>query len=162
MTIKVPQLSELTFTVNNDARQVAWKLYVEAATRSAQPLADEDGFIREALTSLYGLFATISDTLKASPPSVPASGRPTVKNLAILMLNRELRPFLSCWHPRLREYENEHPQGPGSGWPKNAACRTELHVVQDHLVKFALGFADLAGVRDAQSTIADAGGRGIQ
>ena len=39
--ITVPQLSELTFVVNNDARQVAWKLYIETVTRiSTQPLAD--------------------------------------------------------------------------------------------------------------------------
>jgi hypothetical protein len=38
---------------------------------STRPLAEEEGFIREALTSLYGLFATTRDTLKASRPSVP-------------------------------------------------------------------------------------------
>ena len=32
--ITVPQVSELTFVVNNDARQVAWKLYIETVTRS--------------------------------------------------------------------------------------------------------------------------------
>ena len=69
VTITVPHLSELTFVVNDDARLVAWKLYVETVTRvSTQALADEDGFIREALTSLYGLFATTRDMLKASPP----------------------------------------------------------------------------------------------
>ncbi len=31
--ITIPQVSEMTFVVNNDARQVAWKLYVETATR---------------------------------------------------------------------------------------------------------------------------------
>ena len=101
--VTVPHVSELTFVVNNDARQVAWKLYVETVTRvSTQPLADEEGFVREALTSLYGLFATTRDTLKASRPSVPVSGRQTVEHLAVTMLNHQLRPFLSKWHPRLR------------------------------------------------------------
>jgi hypothetical protein len=104
--ITVPKVSELTFVVNNDARQVAWKLYVEVVTRiSTQPLADEEGFIREALTSLYGLFGTTRDTLKASRPSVSVSGEQTVEHLAVTMLNNELRPFLSKWHPRLREFE---------------------------------------------------------
>ena len=31
--ITVPQVSELTFVVNNEARQVAWKLYIETVTR---------------------------------------------------------------------------------------------------------------------------------
>jgi hypothetical protein len=151
----VPQVSELTFVVNNDARQVAWKLYVEAVTRtSTQPLADEDGFIREALTSLYGLFSTTRDTLKASRPSVPVSGRPTVEYLAVTMLNLQLRPFLSKWHPRLRQFENAHPDEPESAWPGNEACRAELRLVQANLVGYALGFADLAGVREAKATMA--------
>jgi hypothetical protein len=97
--ITVPQVSELTFVVNNDARQVAWKLYIETVTRvSTQPLTDEEGFIREALTSLYGLFATTRDTLKASRPSVPVSGGQTVEHLAVTMLN-EVAPAVA----RVRE-----------------------------------------------------------
>lgn len=94
--IAVPQVSELTFVLNNDARRVAWKLYIETVTRiSTQPLANEEGFIREALTSLHGLFATTRDTLKVGRPSVPASGGQTVEHLAVTMLNHELRPFLA-------------------------------------------------------------------
>jgi len=152
--ITVPQVSELTFVVNNEARQVAWKLYIEAVTRvSTQQLASEEGFIREALTSLYGLFATTRDTLKAGRPSVPAPGGQTVEHLAITMLNHELRPFLSKWHPLLREFEKTHPDSPESNWPHNMSCRSELRDVQDHLVGFALGFARLAGVRDAEAAI---------
>jgi hypothetical protein len=155
--ITVPQLSELTFVVNNDARQVAWKLYIETVTRiSTQPLADEKGFIREALTSLYGLFATTRDTLKASRPSVPVSGAQTVEYLAVTMLNHELRPFLAKWHPRLREYEKAHPEGAEPAWPDNRACRAELREVQAHLVTFALGFARLAGVYGAEAAIVPA------
>jgi len=155
--IAVPQVSELTFVVNNDARQVAWKLYIETVTRiSTQPLADEEGFIREALTSLYGLFATTRDTLKASRPSVPVSGGQTVEHLAVTMLNHELRPFLAKWHPQLREYEKAHPGGGESAWPDNMACRNELRHVQAHLITFALGFARLAGVRDAEAAIVPA------
>jgi hypothetical protein len=155
--ITVPQVSELTFVVNNDARQVAWKLYIETVTRvSTQPLTDEEGFIREALTSLYGLFATTRDTLKASRPSAPVSGGQTVEHLAVTMLNHELRPFLSKWHPRLREFEKAHPDGPESAWPDNMACRSELRDVQAHLVGYALGFARLAGVRDAEAAIVPA------
>lgn len=155
--ITVPQVSELKFVVNNDARQVAWKLYIETVTRvSTQPLTDEEGFIREALTSLYGLFATTRDTLKASRPSAHVSGGQTVEHLAVTMLNHELRPFLSKWHPRLREFEKAHPNGSESAWPDNIACRRELRDVQAHLVGFALGFARLAGVRDAVAAIVPA------
>lgn len=119
-----------------------------------QSPVSQDGFIREALTSLYGLFAATRDILSASRPSLPVSGDPTVEFLAITMLNRELRPFLSKWHPWLREYEKAHPDAPESGWPGNDACRAELRVVQIHLVEFTLGFARLPGVRNARSAMA--------
>ncbi|MFB7466129.1 hypothetical protein ACFCZ1_21960 [Streptomyces sp. NPDC056224] len=152
--VTVPQLSELTFTVNNDARQVAWQMFVETVTRvSTQPLASDQGVVREALTSMYGLFATTRETLKASRPSAPVPGGQTVEYLAITMLNRELRPFLSQWHPRLREFELAHPESPESSWADNAACRADLQRVQSELHEYAVGFARLAGVRDADSLI---------
>jgi hypothetical protein len=155
--ITVPQVSELTFIVNNDARQAAWKFYIETVTRvSTQPLADDEGLIREALASLYGLFATTRDTLKASRPSVPVSGGQTVEHLAVTMLNHEVRPFLSKWHPRLREFENSSPGTPESAWPDCKACRRELRDVQTNLLGYALGFARLAGVRNAEAALAAA------
>lgn len=155
LTITVPQVSELKFVVNDESRLVAWRLYIETVTRVAtQQLSDDDGFLREALTSLYGLFAITRDTLKASRPSVPAAGSQTVEHLAVTMLNRQLRPFLSKWHPRLRDFESAHPDGPESAWQDNGSCRNELRRVQESLVTYALGFARLAGVQDAAEAIA--------
>ena len=158
--VTIPQFSELTFVVNNEARQVAWKLFIESVTRVAtQPLDDEQGLIREALTSLYGLFATTREILKNSRPSIPVPGSQTVENLAVTMLNWELRPFLSLWHPRLRQFEQEHPNDPESTWPDAPACRAELRQTQEHIRRYALGFARLAGVRDPESMIVQSGGQ---
>ncbi|MFE8005813.1 hypothetical protein [Streptomyces sp. NPDC057418] len=152
--VTVPQLSELTFTVNNDSRQVAWQLFVETVTRvSTQPLASDQGVVREALTSIYGLFATTRETLKASRPSAPVPGGQTVEYLAITMLNQALRPFLSRWHPRLQDFERGRPDSPESEWPENIACRAALREVQRDLYDYALGFARLAGVREAETLI---------
>lgn len=156
--VSVPQVSQLTFVVNNESRNVAWKLFVETMTRvSTQPLDDEEGLTREALSSLYGLFATTRDTLKSSRPSVPAPGGQTVEHLAITMLNQELRPFLSKWHPRLRQFEQTQPDALESAWQENAACRAELREVQRRIYGYAMGFAKLAGVRDPEA-MADTSG----
>jgi hypothetical protein len=153
--ITIPQFSELTFVVNDESRVVAWKLFVETVTRvTTQPLNDDQGLIREAMTSLYGLFATTRETLKSSRPSVPAPGSQTVEHLAVTMLNWEIRPFLSTWHPQLRQFEQEHPTGPESAWPEAATCRGELRRTQEHLRRYALGFARLAGVREPEGMIA--------
>jgi hypothetical protein len=150
--VSVPQLSELTFVVNNESRNVAWQLFVETVTRvSTQPLDDDEGLTREALTSLYGLFATTRDTLKSSRPSVPVPGGRTVEHLAITMLNQELRPFLSKWHPRLREFEQARPDATETDWPENAACRAELREAQRRIHAYAMGFAKLAGVREPEA-----------
>ncbi|MFJ3307259.1 hypothetical protein ACIPSA_29965 [Streptomyces sp. NPDC086549] len=154
ITVKVPQVSDLTFVVNNDSRQMAWHLFVETATRvSTQPLGHDEGLVREALTSLYGLFTTTRDTLKAGRPSKAVPGGHTVEYLAITMLNQELRPFLSLWHPRLHAYELAHPHGPEAAWTRNAECRAALHAVQRDLHAYALGFAQLAGVHDPRTLL---------
>ncbi|MBQ0996297.1 hypothetical protein [Streptomyces sp. RK62] len=152
--VTVPQLSELTFVVNNDARQVSWQLFIESVTRvSVQPLDDEEGLLREALSSLYSLFATTRETLKVSRPSVHANNGLTVEHLAVNFLNAELRPFLTKWHPRLRAFEEESPQRPEHEWGEAAQCRAELRQVQANARQYVLAYARLAGVKDAQAII---------
>lgn len=146
--ITVPQLSELTFVVNNDAQRVAWQLFVESVTRtSTQQLDDDEGLLREALTSLYGLFGTTREILKSSRPSTSKNGF-TVESLAVTLLNRELRPFLSKWHPILREFEKSEPDLTESAWPRADECRRELRQVQINTREYVLAFARLAGVQD--------------
>ncbi|MEU6272217.1 hypothetical protein ABZ871_07305 [Streptomyces populi] len=148
--ITVPQLSELTFVVNDHTRAVSWQLFVESVTRiSTQRLDDDEGLLREALTSLYGLFATTRDILKAARPTSHGDGI-TVEYLAVNLLNRELRPFLSKWHPRLREFENAHPELHESAWAETTECRQALSRLQDNTREYVLSFARLAGVRDPE------------
>jgi hypothetical protein len=150
--VNVPQLSQLTFVVNNDAKRTAWEVFVEVSTRvSTQPLGPEEGFLREALNSLYKLFGRTRDLLARSQPSKVTGGK-TVEYLALTMLNNELRPFLSKWHPRLTRFEQEGGQDEAS-WADNATFRAELEQLRQHLVEFALSFARLAGVPDPESLV---------
>lgn len=81
----------------------AWLLYIELATRIAvQPLGRDEGLSREALSSLYALFGTTREVLKSGGPKVGIS-EPSVGWAAIEVLNTGLRPFLSKWHPILRD-----------------------------------------------------------
>ncbi|MGY0007549.1 hypothetical protein [Micromonospora sp. I033] len=147
VTVTVPQFSELRFAVTRDNKQVAWRLFLEAVTRvSGQPLATGTGLLREALSSLYQLFGITREVLGQATPSARAPGRPTVEHLAIAMLNNELRPFLSKWHPRLRQWERSHPEDLESEWPEDAECRAELAAMQRRLVRYVEGFGELAQV----------------
>jgi hypothetical protein len=155
LKITVPQVSVLTFVVDDEARQMAWRLYIEAATRiSTQPLSAREGNLREAFTSLHGLFAITRESLKAGRPSPAAvPGGHSVEYLAITMLNRELRPFLSKWHPLLHEFEQAHPSGPESKWTHDGACRKDLELVRLNIIDYTVGFGRLANVRDAEAML---------
>jgi hypothetical protein len=154
ITVTVPQFSELHFAVTRDSQQVAWKLFVESVTRiSTQPLESGGGMLREALTSIYSLFGITREVLKQAQPSAKAGRDPTVEHLAIAMLNNELRPFLSRWHPALRRWETQHPDEPDSAWPEAAECRAQLTTMQQHLEQYVLGFGRLAGLPNAREIL---------
>src|SRR5689334_5145418 len=55
--VRIPQLTELHFVMTRDTQLVAWKIFVETATRvSTQSLRPGEGILREALSSLYAMF----------------------------------------------------------------------------------------------------------
>lgn len=152
--VTVPQFSELHFAVTRDSQQVAWKLFVESVTRiSTQSLEGGSGFVREALTSLYGLFGITREVLKQAQPSVKTGRDPTVEHLAISMLNNELRPFLSRWHPALQRWETQHPDDAESDWPHEQECRAELAAMQQRLEQYVLGFGRIAGLPNTREVM---------
>ena len=153
--LSIPQFSSMTFVVNAEYRRVAWKLFVETSTRIAtQPLGFEEGFLREALNSLHSIFGTTRELLKVMEPS-PGNGGTTVEMFAFDMLNNELRPFLSKWHPQLQAFEAQHQDKMESEWDKNQECRQELEEVRKHLLRYAKGFGELAGVSHLEHFIPD-------
>ncbi|MEV7202311.1 hypothetical protein [Streptomyces griseoluteus] len=155
VVVTVPQLSQMTFMVNNTSRQAAWEIFVEVATRvSTQPLGREDGFLRESLNSLYQLFGQTRTLLKNMQPG-KVSHENTVEYLALTMLNRELRPFLSKWHPRLSRFEQE-TAADDAAWLDGAEFREELEQLRGRLLEFAFAFARLAGAPNPQVLLATA------
>lgn len=151
MTLSVPEFAEIKFAVNAEYKRVAWKLFIETLTRiSTQPLAEDEGSLREALTSLYGIFSSSRELLKNMEPSKPAS-RTTVEMLAVRMLNHEIRPFLSKWHVQLKIFESAIPSRPEAAWASNAKCRKELESLRGRLTAYAIGFGELAGLEDVHA-----------
>jgi hypothetical protein len=157
VTVSIPAFGELTIAVTPDGRVVAWKVFVEIVTRiTIQPLPERSGHVREALESLRQIFAFTRQTLGAAEPSWSYSGQPTVEELAIAMLNQELRPFLTKWHPQLLAWEKANPRTPESDWPENAACRAELLTTQQRVRRYADEFAKLAKVHNPDVMIGPA------
>ena len=132
-------------------QQVAWILYVELSTRVAlQPLNPEQGFLREALTSLHSIFVTTRSVLRDAGPHV--AGHPhSVGAIAIRVLNQGLRPVLAKWHPLLLEWECEHSGSSNSiqhesNWARAGEMRDELGELRDNLRVYADALAKIAGV----------------
>jgi hypothetical protein len=151
VTLSVPEFAEFKFAVNSEYRRVSWKLFIDTLTRVAtQPLAHQDGSIREALRSLYGLFTSTRELLKNMEPSKPTTGI-TVEMLAVRMLNHELRPFLSKWHILLKGFESTQPAAVELEWPRNADCRTELEALRARLVDYTSAYGELAGIKDVHA-----------
>ncbi len=137
--------------VDPTQRRAAWALYVELVTRiSVEPLKSNEGLMREALNSLYSLFATTRDILKEAGPDVGASLE-SVGGIAIAVLNRGLRPFLTKWHPILQVWEAKRPLDVSpleyeKQWPQEPQLRQELEDLRRDLYQYALALADIAGI----------------
>ena len=141
----------------NDAeRKAAWEIYVELVTRvSVVPLAADYGLLREALTSLYSLFATTREVLRRHGPEIADPGgsqrQYSLGYLAIAILNFELRPVLSKWHPALEDWEARRPPETSRlaherAWERADELRAELECVRRNLADYAELLAAASGV----------------
>ncbi|WP_242054996.1 hypothetical protein [Nostoc flagelliforme] len=73
----------MSWKVDTTQKKAAWSLYVELVTRIAvQTLEVDQGLVREAMNSLYSLFGTTREVLKAAGPDVGAS-RDSVGGIAM-------------------------------------------------------------------------------
>jgi hypothetical protein len=151
-----------TWEPNDAERLAAWELYVELMTRVAVvPLPTGEGLLREALTSLYSLFAITRDILRRNGPVVAEpkpDGQYNFGYLAVVILNGAIRPFLAHWHPLLEEWEATRPPGRSQAeheraWPQAAQLRAELDATRASLTQYAALLATACGVPDLTATM---------
>ncbi len=151
-----------TWEPNEVERRAAWELYVELLTRVAVvPLARGEGLVREALASLYALFATTREVLRKAGPQVAEpkpAGQYNLAFLAVALLNFALRPVLARWHPVLEEWEAIRPAGRSrreheQAWARIGALRDELETTREQLTYYAALLAAACGVPDLTATV---------
>jgi len=132
-------------------KKAAWSIYIELVTRIAvESLEDDQGILREALTSLYNLFSITREVLKEAGPDVGATDS-TVGGIAIRVLNDGLRPFVSKWHPLLQDWEskrlsNKSPREFENEWTQCMEMREELSGLRQNLWDYANALAEIAKV----------------
>jgi hypothetical protein len=144
-----------TWEPSEEERTAAWEMYVELITRvSVEQLGPGQGSLREALSSLYSLFDTTRDILRKYGPDVASpqkEDRLSFGHLAVQVLNRGLRPFLTKWHPALSDYEARRPQDVSPidherRWREATELRAELAELRELLRGYATALEQAAGV----------------
>ncbi|MGW1130872.1 hypothetical protein [Streptomyces griseoluteus] len=161
LNLKIFEISG-TWQPNDAERRAAWDLYVELITRiTIVPMRREEGLLREALTSVYSVFGSTRDILKRYGPELAEpkkGGQYNFAFLAIALLNYELRPILSKWHPELEEWEmvrgsavsrREHE----AAWRRNTELREELRLMQQTVIVYANTLGAACGVPDLSSAV---------
>lgn len=141
------------FVPDEMEQQAAWELYVELRTRiSTEALQANEGLIREAMNSLYKLFDITRAILKTAGPRI-GQGKGSLGDIALTVLNKGLRPFLSKWHPQLQAYEQTRPEAVSPAdhernWAHHEAVREELTELQKEMQIYVKALAKIAGVDD--------------
>jgi len=151
-----------TWEPNDAERLAAWELYVELITRVAVvPLNAGEGLLREALTSLYSLFASTRDILRRRGPSIAEpkpDGQYNFGYLSVAMLNAAIRPVLARWHPLLDDWENIRPPERSRveherQWPQADQLRADLDRTRATLASYASLLAAACGIPDLSAAI---------
>jgi hypothetical protein len=146
---------EGNWEIDEIQRNAAWEMYVELSTRiTTSELKENEGLLREALNSLYSLFATTRGILKKYGPIIATPGNPndtTFGHLAVGILNKILRPTLAKWHPQLLDWEHQKPVGCSvteheANWKLHSNLRTELNEVRLKLIEYANVLGVVSGV----------------
>ncbi|MYC35201.1 MAG: hypothetical protein F4X64_18800 [Chloroflexi bacterium] len=127
----------LEIDLTQDDQDAAWELCIEMLTRIVtQPLPAEAGDELTALESVYSLFPTTREILRAR-------GRGTIQfsKVAIPVLNQVVRPFTAKWH-------RESLAGAFDNEVKRREFREELATLQKDLRNYNRMLAEIAGVED--------------
>lgn len=130
---------EMEWKPQDEDKAAAWELYVELLTRVAtQPLDPEHGNEKEALDSVFSLFASTRQVLKNNTCCTEFA------KIAVIVLNQVVRPFTSKWHRLSTQGAFDDPR-------RCQEFRRELKELQEILMRYTEMLADMAGVEDLTS-----------
>ena len=148
---------ETTWEIDELQKKAAWEMYVELATRiTTAELKDDEGLLREALTSYYSLFGTTRELLKKYGPAIATPANPndtTLGHLAVNILNKVVRPVLAKWHPELQDWEQQKEKYKTTrqhelDWQYNEELRSIIKDTRLKLIEYANVLGTVSGVAD--------------
>jgi len=142
---------KLKLANSGSQRRVAWSIFVEIMTRIAtQQMLDSEGDDGIAIKSLSDLFQSTRKSISEikSTSVLPSSkgNFDTVETYSLAMLNKDIRPFLSKWHPVWDTWRKSNPNTLCFDWDLHLAFRIDLKSLQSKIQERAKGLGEIAGV----------------
>ena len=144
-----------TWKPNDVERKAAWELYVELVSRvSVVKLPEDQGILREGLNSLYSVFQSTREILRRYGPDVAPprkNGGLSLGRMALMVLNFQLRPLLTKWHPVLLEYEDQRKAGTSVKkhediWGRAKELRADIDATRKVLVEYSVQLSKIAQI----------------
>lgn len=144
--IKIRTLSIGSFSVdlecNKDVKSLANEVYIELSTRKISlPFDETNDLITEVYDSWYSAFERLRQILKNIPIKKHNKNTEKLTNLIIKILNEELRPHLTKWQVRFRNWYNnnkntiEDPQIIQKKYPKYDELVEDLKRVNRDMIE---------------------------
>jgi len=158
VTLKFGNLAEVQIQPNHETVRIAFQAWVEIRTRKVGlPFDQEHDVIADVYDSWYRLFGVLRDLTKSIPAHRMRECEDTCKLVGIMLrvLNEGLRPHLTRWQARFRQWyeaekkatgsERRSPQDIQRGFPQYAELVADLKRVNAGFLEFAASLARLAG-----------------
>ena len=143
--------------VNNDDRQIAYKIWVELSTRKIGIKVDpENDVISEVYNSWYKFFEVTRDLIKEIPISkIKKEETQEIIRLSVHILNEQIRPHLTKWQARFRKWYDKQleddalkdlsPQEIQRKFPQYQALFDDLLKVNESIVGYQKLMEEIIG-----------------
>lgn len=143
--------SKVSMTINKKDQEIAYKIWVELSTRNIHAFDEENDVIIEIYNSWYQLFCNTRVMLEEIPASRIIYSKELI-DLVNNMLNNGLRPHLSKWQARYRnwykvhisELENMTPQDYQKKFPDYQELLKDLTVTNNLMISYKNLMYDIA------------------
>src|SRR6266481_81501 len=133
---------------NNEDIQIAHRIWTELVTRKAAlPIDPEHDVIVEIYDSWYAMFGRVRQLISDIPGQLVRKEESTQKlvSIATQTLNDGLRPHLTRWQARFRNWYSQHaddlktkaPQEVQRAFPEYAALLDDMKKVNSQLIQYA-------------------------
>jgi len=153
--IRLGGIGKVTLRPNLQDIQIAHRVWTELVTRKAAiPLDEENDVIIEVYDSWYQMFGRVRALIGEIPSELIRSEASTQEIVRICTetLNKGLRPHLTRWQARFRNWYEDHkdelkektPQEVQREYPEYGKLMAELQEVNQQLIAYAAALRKIA------------------